>query len=148
MSLSIVRASESLKMSDIRGSNGTTICAGETYTVTLQINGAKVHTDTTLDVTSPGTSQTVWHAPSVSKEDAVKAVEAAQAAFRSWLKAKPAFRRDTFLRAADILEGRKDELGQYVIEETGAEKFLAKQFNVALSKDMLREAAGKPSGIM
>lgn len=135
-------------MSDTLVSNGTTNGAGETYTVPLLINGAEVHTDTTFDVTSPGTSENIWHASSVSKDDAIKAVEAAQAAFRSWSRAKPAFRRDIFLRAADILEGRKDELGQYMMDETGAEESFAKGFNAGLSTDMLREAAGKVSGIM
>ena len=45
----------------------------------------------------------------------------AQAAFQIWSKKKPAFRRDIFLRAADLFDKRRKELMRFQKDETGAE---------------------------
>lgn len=125
--------------------NGT--ANGTTHAVPLLINGEEVQTDTTFDVVSPSSSQKLWHSSSASVSDAQKAVAAAVSAFPSWAKTKPSFRRSIFLRAADILDRRADELANYMMEETGALETFTK-FNLTTSAEMLREVAGRISGVL
>ena len=113
------------------------------YVIPLQINGKEVTTDTTFDVVNPATGKVTWKCSSASKEDAVKAVEAAQAAFPAWSRTKPSKRRDIFLKAAEVLERRGEELGEYMMTETGAQPMFAGGFNVPTSVEMLRDVAGR-----
>ena len=53
------------------------------------------------------------------REDARRAVEAAAAAFPAWSQALPADRQRIFLKAADMLEGRRDEVVDLLARETG-----------------------------
>ena len=123
-------------------SNGLANGSAE-YTVPLQINGQEVTTKNTLDVVNPATGKVQWRSAAASRGDAVKAVEAAQAAFPAWAKTKPSKRRDIFLKAADILQSRAEELGAYMVEETGSEPFFAAGFNVPTSVELLKDAAGR-----
>ena len=110
------------------------------YTVPLQINGAEITTDTTFDVIAPETESTLWKSSSASIEDARNAANAAQAAFPAWAKKKPSARRDIFLKAADILEKRTDELAKYMKLETAANDHFI-HFNVAGAAAQLRQVA-------
>ena len=123
-------------------SNGHSNGSAE-YTVPLQINGEEVSTEHTFDVVNPATGKLLWKGASASKEDAIKAVEAAQAAFPAWSRTKPSKRRDIFLKAADILESRAEELSQYMVEETAADQSYASGFNVVNSVEMLKDVAGR-----
>ena len=123
-------------------SNGLANGSAE-YTVPLQINGQEVTTKNTLDVVNPATGKVQWKSAAASRGDAIKAVEAAQAAFPAWAKTKPSKRRDIFLKAADILQSRAEELGAYMIEETGSEQFFAAGFNVPTSVELLKDLAGR-----
>ena len=91
-------------------SNGLPALSGP---VPLWIAGQEVTTSTTFDVVSPSNSEKVWSSSSCSTKEAVQAVEAAQKAFLKWRKVKPAEVRKILLKAADILEERKEELMQY-----------------------------------
>ena len=113
------------------------------HTVPLQINGHEVETTNTFDVVDPSTGKTVWKSASASKEDAINAIEAAQAAFPAWSKTKPAARRDIFLKAAEILASRSDELQEYMMIETGSTTAFAGGFNVPNSVEMLKDVAGR-----
>ncbi|KAL5585713.1 hypothetical protein FOVSG1_013405 [Fusarium oxysporum f. sp. vasinfectum] len=116
------------------------------HTIPLFVNGQPVATETTFSIVNPGTGKEIWRASNASVEDANKAVASAKAAFPSWSKTKPVVRRDVFLRAASILETRKDELASYMAEETGAEtKFI--DFNISTTASQLRDIAGRISGI-
>lgn len=64
----------------------------------------------------------MWQAGGASLDNAIQAVESAQAAFKTWSKRKPAFRRDVFMRAAQLFEQRRRELMQVQKDETGAEE--------------------------
>ena len=97
--------------------------------VALWLAGNEVVTDTTFDVISPQTSEKLWTSSSVSVKQANQAVDAAQEALKSWRQAKPAQIRTIFLKAADVLESREDELMGYMKEETGALNAFA-TFNV------------------
>ncbi|KAF2186690.1 salicylaldehyde dehydrogenase [Zopfia rhizophila CBS 207.26] len=118
------------------------------YTVPLLINGKEVTTKTSFSVISPLTHKEIWQSSSASPEDAQSAVSAAQAAFPAWTKTKPTVRRNIFLKAADILQERAEECGDYMTQETGADKGFSVGFNVPLAVEMLRDVAGRISGIM
>lgn len=118
------------------------------YTVPLLINGKEVTTKTTFAVTSPSSHKKIWESSSASLDDARNAAAAAQAAFPAWAKMKPAAKRDIFMKAADIIDSRKDELADYMKVETGAAEAFSNGFNVPKCADMLRDVAGRLSTIM
>lgn len=121
----------------------TATATGDSYTVPLLIDGKEVTSSTTFEVISPRTHKLLWHASSATKENAIAAVDAAVKAFPSWSKTKPAFRRDIFLRAADILQKRAEECGNYMKDETGAADAFSSGFNIPLTAEILRDVGGK-----
>lgn len=119
-----------------------------TYTVPLLINGKEVTTESTFPVISPASHKEIWQASAASTDDVAAAVEAAQAAFPAWAKTKPATRRNILLKAAEIMDSRKEELAGYMQQETGAEVPFSAGFNVPLAAEMLRDVAGRIGTIM
>jgi len=118
------------------------------YVVPLLINGKDVTTETTFAVTSPSTHQEIWQSSSASLSDVDNAIAAAQAAFPAWSKTKPATRRNILLKAAEVLEKRAEELGGYMMQEMGAARGFAAGFNVPVATEMVKDVAGRLSGIM
>jgi acyl-CoA reductase-like NAD-dependent aldehyde dehydrogenase len=118
------------------------------YTVPLLINGKEVTTKTTFPVTSPSSHKEVWQSSSASLEEAKSATAAAQAAFPAWAKMKPAAKRAIFMKAADIIDSRKEEFANYMKIETGAAEAFSSGFNVPKCADMLRDVAGRLSTVM
>ncbi|KAF4125906.1 Acyl-CoA reductase or other NAD-dependent aldehyde dehydrogenase [Geosmithia morbida] len=116
-------------------------------TVPLFINGKEEESSATFDVVSPYTKGTCWRAASATPRDAVRAVEAAEAAFPAWSRTKPTDRRDVLLRAADLLEQRLDECAGYMRTEMGADVGASQFFVVPLSIRMLRDLAGRITSI-
>ena len=57
------------------------------------------------------------YVPAAKREDAKRAIEAAQAAFPGWAATPPGVKRKIFLKAADIMERRQDELVRAMMEE-------------------------------
>ena len=117
-------------------------------TVPLIINGEAVYTKKTFPVVSPATGKRVWNCSAASKDDALAAAEAAQAAFPAWSQTKPTRRRDIFLKAAQLMRERTEELSQYVVDECGSEASWGKEMNVPLAANAITEAAGKCSAIL
>lgn len=112
------------------------------YTVPFLINGKEVSSSSTFDVTSPSTGSVAWKAASASKDDVLSAIDAAEKAGPAWAKTKPAERRKILLKAADILETRKDESLKWLTEETGAiPPFIDLVFDSTV--ELLRDVAGK-----
>src|SRR5919202_3401110 len=74
----------------------------------------------TFDDLDPFTGDVVARIPNGTREDARRAVEAAAAAFESWWQTPPAVRQGIFLKAADILESRQDEVVSWLARETGS----------------------------
>ena len=81
----------------------------------------------TFDDHDPYTGEVVARVPAGGREDARRAIETASEAFASWSKSPPSLRQQIFLRAADILESRGDEVvsllatgdsGHYAITST------------------------------
>lgn len=108
----------------------------------LYIDGREIVTDTTFEVISPLTGKSVWDSSSASIKHANDAAEAAAKAFPAWSKTKPTERRDIFLRAADIIDRRRDELKFIINQEIGADSAYG-DFMLALSTEGLRDTAGK-----
>lgn len=82
----------------------TASVAPPSITVPSLINGIEETNTSTFPVISPYTNSPCWNATAATPSDAVRAVEAASAAFPAWSATKPTVRRDILLRTADILE--------------------------------------------
>src|SRR5690349_672977 len=67
----------------------------------------------------PFTGDVVAQVAAGGREDARRAVDAAAAAFPAWSKAPPAERQRIFLKAADVLERRQQEVVEWLARETG-----------------------------
>jgi acyl-CoA reductase-like NAD-dependent aldehyde dehydrogenase len=74
----------------------------------------------TFEDRDPFTGELVATAPAGGAEDVAAAIAAADDAFGAWSATPPAERQRIFLKAADILEGRRDEIVALLARETGA----------------------------
>ncbi len=74
------------------------------------------------------------------RPEAEAAVAAAHAAFPAWAAMKPADRQRLFLKAADIIDRRLDEIAHVMAIETGASKTFA-AFQIRWSSTLMRQAA-------
>jgi acyl-CoA reductase-like NAD-dependent aldehyde dehydrogenase len=89
----------------------------------------------------PWDGRTVAWVPAGGAEDAGRAAQAAAEAFRAWGRSTPGDRQRIFLRAAEILQRRADEVRGWLAAETGCGgHFATVQLDFALS--LLRQAAG------
>ena len=105
----------------------------DTSTIPLWLDGKQVTTSATFNITSPLNLQTLYKSSAASETDALAAVAAAAAAQPAWSRTKPAFRRDIFLKAADEVIKRKDELWKYCSTETAStEPYFAFDFDDCL----------------
>jgi acyl-CoA reductase-like NAD-dependent aldehyde dehydrogenase len=95
----------------------------------------------TFEVRDPFTGDAVLNAPAGSRADARRAVEAAAEAFPAWAQTPPAERQRIFLRAADILESRRDEVVSLLARETGC-SFGFGMFQMGFVPGLFRQAAG------
>lgn len=118
-----------------------------TPSVPLIINGKEEHPSSTFDVISPYTNEPCWTAAAATPQDALRAVEAADAAFPSWSTTKPTVRRDILLKAADLLEERLEQNAEYMRTEMGADVGASAGFVVPLAIRMLRDVAGRITSI-
>ncbi len=118
------------------------------YTIPAQIGGKEVELSDTFDVISPSTGKLLHRCSSASIRDAINAVEVAQAAFPSWRDTRPGEKREIFLRTAEVVKRRAEELGKYMMEEPGSGHFFAETFNVGLAADILIDIAGRISGLV
>ena len=115
--------------------------------IPMIINGKEEVGDSTFDVISPYTNEHCWSTASATPQDAIRAVEAADAAFPAWSQTKPTARRDILLKAADILESRLVQNAEYMRTEMGADVGASQFFIVPLGIRMLRDIAGRITSI-
>jgi acyl-CoA reductase-like NAD-dependent aldehyde dehydrogenase len=94
----------------------------------------------TFEDTDPFTGDVVATVPAGTREDASRAIEAAAKAFPDWSQAPPAERQRIFLKAADILESRAEEIGSWLTRETGA-TFGFAMFQLQFVQGLFRQAA-------
>jgi acyl-CoA reductase-like NAD-dependent aldehyde dehydrogenase len=111
-------------------------------TVQLVIDNQKLDASNgkTFQRVDPLSAATVSVGAACSVEDAIRAAESSQRAFRTWSKTGPTERRRILLAAADALESKMVQFCSVMAEEIGASQLWA-QFNVGASANLLREAA-------
>ena len=95
----------------------------------------------TFDVLNPFSGETIGRAPASGAADARRAIEAAAAAFPAWAATPPAERQRIFLKAADLLDERHDEIADALIRESGA-TFGFAMFQLHFVPGLFRQAAG------
>jgi acyl-CoA reductase-like NAD-dependent aldehyde dehydrogenase len=74
----------------------------------------------TFDDRDPFTGEVVADVAAGSRDDARRAIEAAAAAAPAWAQTSPAVRQGIFLKAAEVLESRQDEIVSLLARETGS----------------------------
>ncbi len=74
------------------------------------IGGEWVSAEKLFDDLDPYRGTVVARVPAGTRADAARAVDAAAAAFPAWADLPPAEKQALFLRAADIVERRADEI--------------------------------------
>jgi acyl-CoA reductase-like NAD-dependent aldehyde dehydrogenase len=94
----------------------------------------------TFEDRDPFTGGTVATVPAGGADDARRAIEAAAAAFPAWSATPPATRQGVFLRAADLLESRRDEVVSLLARETGC-TFGFGMFQMGFVPGLFRQAA-------
>ncbi len=94
----------------------------------------------TFPVCNPLNDELVFEAAAGGAAEAEAAVAAAAAAFPAWAALAPGERQQLFLRAADIVERRTEELVHLMAVEGGASRAFS-AFQIRLSAAMLRQAA-------
>ncbi len=94
----------------------------------------------TYDDLDPFTGEVVATAAACGPADAVRAIESAAAAFPAWSQTPPAERQRIFLKAADILESRTEEVVSMLARETGA-GFGFGMFQCMFVPNLFRQAA-------
>ena len=94
----------------------------------------------TFEDTDPFTGDVVASIPAGTREDAKRAIEAADKAFPAWSQSPPAERQRIFLKAADILESRAEEVGSWLTRETGC-TFGFAMFQLQFVQGLFRQAA-------
>jgi acyl-CoA reductase-like NAD-dependent aldehyde dehydrogenase len=97
----------------------------------------------TFEDKDPFTGETVAIVPASGGEDAARAIDAAAAAFPAWAETPPAARQAIFLKAADILERRQDEVVSLLARETGC-TFGFGMFQMHFVPGLFRQAAATP----
>ena len=123
----------------------TTTAAQPPRTFQQLIAGAWVDADggRTFDDMDPFNGEVFARMPASSAADAQRAIAAAHAAFPAWAALGARARQALFLKAADILERRADEIVLAMAKETGSAAPFSR-FQVQWAVGLLRQAAGYP----
>jgi acyl-CoA reductase-like NAD-dependent aldehyde dehydrogenase len=99
----------------------------------------------TFDDLDPYTGETMAVVAAGGRADATRAVDAATAALPEWSQTPPIVRQGLFLKAADVLESRRDEIVSLLARETGC-TFGFGMFQMGFTPGLLRQAAGAAYG--
>ena len=116
--------------------------------VDLMINNANVKAagNATFERLNPMTGEVAARAAASSADDAVRAADAAAAAFPAWAEMAPAARRALLNKAADLIEAAGAKFAPVMGAETGSTAMWA-GFNCMLASGMVREAAAMTTQI-
>jgi acyl-CoA reductase-like NAD-dependent aldehyde dehydrogenase len=108
------------------------------------INGRAVTLDDkhSTTVVNPATGKPVAQVFMATPKEMTEAIDAASAAKDAWGNTSPAEREIVLLRAAEILEAKRGEFVDLLINEGGA-TFGKSQFEVSFTVNMLRASAGE-----
>src|SRR3984957_1297242 len=104
------------------------------------IGGEWISADRLFDDFDPYRGTVMARIPAGTRADAARAVDAAAAAFPAWAELPPAEKQTMFLRAADIVERRRDEIIELLAAETGCAGAFA-GFQVITAIRLLRQAS-------
>ncbi len=85
----------------------------------LYINGKWVNADKTFEVRNPATGEILAEVADAGATEARLAIEAAQAAFKSWSKTRAEDRAELLSTAARLMKSRAEELGRILTLENG-----------------------------
>ena len=94
------------------------------------------------DDLNPYTGEVFARIPSGKRADARRAIDAAVAAFPGWSHTLPAERQALFLKAAEVIEKKRNEIVTILAEETGC-TFGFAMFQAGFTPALLREAAAQ-----
>ena len=97
----------------------------------------------TFEDNDPFTGDVVANVPAGTREDAKRAIEAAAEAFPAWAQTPPAERQRIFLKAADTLESRQEDVAAWLTRETGS-TFGFAMFQLHFVPGLFRQAAALP----
>jgi acyl-CoA reductase-like NAD-dependent aldehyde dehydrogenase len=104
------------------------------------IGGQWVTPGKLFDDLDPYRGTVMARVPAGTRADAARAVDAAAAAFPDWADLPPGGKQAMFLRAADIVERRREEITALLAAETGCAGAFA-GFQVLTATRLLRQAA-------
>ena len=107
------------------------------------IGGAAESPGETFEDADPFNGDVVARVTAGGREDARRAIEAAAAAFPAWSQTAPEAKQAIFLKAADVLESRNDEIVDLLERETGS-TFGFSMFQMHFVAGLLRQAAAIP----
>src|SRR5690554_6246913 len=94
------------------------------------------------DNMNPATDKPYCRIQNAGKDDVEKAIASAQTAFQTWKDIPPSQREKLFIRVADLLEERAQELAEVLIEETGS-TLLKAGYETHHTPGFLRSMAGE-----
>ncbi|KUI57094.1 Vanillin dehydrogenase [Cytospora mali] len=111
-------------------------------TVPFIIGGKEIVSPNTFDVINPALGKAIHKCSSATEADATAAVDAAAKALPAWKAMVPTKRREIFLKAAELLETRREELVTTMVEELGVPRMWA-DFNITTAKSFTVDVAGR-----
>ena len=94
----------------------------------------------TFDDVDPFSDDVVARVAAGGREEAQRSVAAAADAFAEWSQSPPAQRQGIFLKAADVLESRQEDVVSWLARETGC-TFGFGMFQLGFVAGLLRQAA-------
>jgi len=112
--------------------------------ITPFINGHAIDVEESLltPVSSPATGRPFARVFMAGPEDMRRAIEAAHAVKDLWGNTVAAERELILMRAADVLESKRQEIVELLIDEAGS-TFGKAQFEISFTANMLRASAGE-----
>jgi acyl-CoA reductase-like NAD-dependent aldehyde dehydrogenase len=94
----------------------------------------------TFDDLDPFNGDVVARVAAGTREDAKRAIESASTAFPEWSQSPPAARQEVFLKAAELLESRIEDVASWLTRETGC-TFGFAMFQLHFVPGLFRQAA-------
>ncbi len=115
----------------------------------MYINGQWVNAvnGKAFDDFNPFTGEVFARVAAATRKDAEHAIDAAAEAFPAWAAISPSQKQMYLLRAAEIVEKRKQEFAQILAEEAGACISFA-MFQISLCSEIMRYAASQVHNVM
>jgi acyl-CoA reductase-like NAD-dependent aldehyde dehydrogenase len=117
-------------LNDDAGGDGRTFDSSSC--IPFWIDGKEVTSTSHFEVFSAVDQSLLYRCSSATEQDVSNAISSAERAFKSWSQTKPNIRRDIFVRAAEEMKRRRDELRHWTVSETGAaDSMFEFQYNAA-----------------